>query len=209
FRMDAEVIRDKALYSGGILVQQLGGRGFKPYQPDGLWEGASDPASSTHTYEQAHGMAIYRRSMYLFWKRTAPPPSMLLLDAPLRDTCVVRRSTTNTPLQALTTENEPAFLEASRTMAQRILSQRSDDVSRLKLAYELTVARAPKPDESDLLMKGLSYYRKKYSADPASAKKLISIGEAPVAKGISAPEQASWMIICSTLMNTDEFLTIH
>ncbi len=209
FRMDAEVIRDKALYSGGILVQQLGGRGFKPYQPDGLWEGASDPASSTHIYEQDHGMAIYRRSMYLFWKRTAPPPSMLLLDAPLRDTCVVRRSTTNTPLQALTTENEPAFLEASRTMAQRILSQRSDDAGRLKFAYELTVARAPKPAESELLMKGLAYYRKKYLADPASAKKLISIGEAPVAKGISASEQASWMIICSTLMNTDEFLTIH
>ena len=209
FRLDAEVIRDKALLAGGLLVEQQGGRGFKPYQPSGIWEGASDPASATHIYEQDHGMAIYRRSMYLFWKRTAPPPAMLLLDAPLRDTCVVRRSTTNTPLQALTTENEPAFLEASRTMAQRLLSQKGDDASRLRMAYELTMARAPKPGEITLLNKALAYYRKKYSADPNEAKKLIMVGESPQAKNLSAPDQAAWMIICSTLMNTDEFLTIH
>jgi hypothetical protein len=209
FRLDAEVIRDKALFSAGLLVAQLGGRGFKPYQPDGIWENASDPASATHIYEQDHGMQIYRRSMYLFWKRTAPPPSMLLLDAPLRDTCVVRRATTNTPLQALTTENEPAFLEASRTMAQRLLAKKMDDTGRLKLAYELTVARAPKPTEVAILTKALTYYRQKYSNDQASAKKLLKVGESPQAKDLSPAEQASWMIICSTLMNTDEFLTIH
>jgi hypothetical protein len=209
FRLDAEVIRDKALFSGGLLVDQQGGRGFKPYQPAGIWESASDPASATHIYEQDHGMAIYRRSMYLFWKRTAPPPSMLLLDAPLRDTCVVRRSTTNTPLQALTVENEPAFLEASRTMAQRLLSGKGDDLVRLKMAYELTMARAPKQAEVTLLSKALAYYRSKYSADSSSAKKLISVGESPQGKNLSATDQAAWMIICSTLMNTDEFLTIH
>jgi hypothetical protein len=209
FRLDAEVIRDKALFSGGLLVDQVGGRGFKPYQPDGIWENASDPASATHIYEQDHGMQIYRRSMYLFWKRTAPPPSMLNLDAPLRDTCVVRRAITNTPLQALTTENEPAFLEASRTMAQRLLKQKGDDTSRLKLAFELTISRPPKPAETALLSKALAYYRKKYNADQTSAKKLIMVGESPQDKAISPTEQACWMIICSTLMNTDEFLTIH
>ena len=209
FRMDAEVIRDKALFSGGLLVDTQGGRGFKPYQPANIWEAASDPASATHIYEQDHGMDIYRRSMYLFWKRTAPPPSMLLLDAPLRDTCVVRRSTTNTPLQALTVENEPAFLEASRTMAQRLLSQKGDDATRLKMAYEITMARAPKPAEVTLLNKALTYYRTKYTADPISAKKLISVGESPQAKNLNPTDQAAWMIICSTLMNTDEFLTLH
>ena len=126
-----------------------------------------------------------------------------------RSTCVVRRSTTNTPLQALTTENEPAFLEACRTMAQRLLSQKGDDDAHLRMAYELTMARAPKLGEITLLNKALAYYRKKYLAAPNEAKKLIMVGESPQAKNLSAPDQAAWMIICSTLMNTDEFLTIH
>ncbi len=209
FRLDAEVIRDKALLAGGILVDQQGGRGFKPYQPDGIWENASDPASATHIYEQDRGMSIYRRSMYLFWKRTAPHPAMLLLDAPSRDTCVVRRSTTNTPLQALTTINEPAFLEASRTMSQRLLSKKMDDLGRLKLAYDLTVSRPPKPIEIELLSKALRFYRQKYTIDAVAAKKLLMVGLSPQSKDISPTEQASWMIICSTLMNTDEFLTVH
>lgn len=209
FRLDAEVIRDKALYSGGLLVEQQGGRGFKSYQPSGIWENASDPASATHIYEQDHGMSIYRRSMYLFWKRTAPPPAMLLLDAPLRDTCVVRRSTTNTPLQALTIENEPAFVEASRTMAQRLLLKKGDDAMRLKYAYELAMSRPPNAMEITLLSKALAYYRQKYAANPGEAKKLVMTGEAPQGKDMSASEQAAWMIICSTLMNTDEFLTVH
>ena len=209
FRLDAEVIRDKALFSGGLLLDQQGGRGFKPYQPEGVWETASDKASATHIYEQDKGMSIYRRSMYLFWKRTAPHPAMLLLDAPSRDTCVVRRSTTNTPLQALTTINEPAFLEASRTMAQRLVSKKMDDGARLNMAYELTVARPPKPTEIALLRKALAYYRQKYASDPKAAKALLMVGQSPQKDDASPAEQASWMIICSTLMNTDEFLTIH
>ncbi|MFI5384714.1 MAG: DUF1553 domain-containing protein [Fimbriimonadales bacterium] len=209
FRLDAEVIRDKALFSGGLLVEELGGRGFKPYQPAGLWEGASDPASSTHFYVRDRGAAIYRRSLYMFWKRTAPPPAMLNFDSPLRDTCIVRRSTTNTPLQALTTENETAFLEASRTMAQRVVSVKGNDDKRLGIAYDQAFARPPRPAESALLKKALAQYRKRYTGDPEAAKKLIMVGDAPAAKNLPAPEQAAWMIICSTLMNTDEFLTLH
>lgn len=209
FRLDAEVIRDKALYSGGLLVEKLGGHGFKPYQPDGIWEGASDPASSTHIYQRDKDASIYRRSLYLFWKRTAPPPAMLTFDAPLRDTCVVRRSTTNTPLQALTTENETSFLEASRTMAQRLLAVKGDDRVRLNRAFDLAFARPPRPLEVSLLEKALATYRKKYRVDLAAAKKLVSIGDAAAADQFSLSDRAAWMIICSTLINTDEFLTQH
>jgi hypothetical protein len=209
YRLDAEVIRDKALTAGGLLVTKLGGRGFKPYQPDGLWESSSDPASETHFYKRDHDLGIYRRSMYLFWKRTSPPPVMVTLDAPLRDTCTVRRSTTNTPLQALATLNETAFLEASRTMAQRLLQQKLPDEKRLMSAFDITLARPPKPFETKLLLRALSRYRKEYDADPAAAKKLITVGDAPLSTKITAPEEASWMIVCSSLMNTDEFLTLH
>ncbi len=208
FRLDAEVIRDKALYAGGLLVEQLGGRGFKPYQPNGIWEGASDPASSTHDYAQDHGNSIYRRSMYMFWKRTAPPPAMLNFDAPLRDTCIVRRASTNTPLQALTTENETAFLEASRTMAQRVLAVKGDDDRRLRVAYDLALGRPPRPPEIAVLKGAFAQYLKRYRADPEAARKLLMVGEAPRSK-LPIAEQAAWMLICSTLMNTDEFLTLH
>ncbi|MEZ0325254.1 MAG: DUF1553 domain-containing protein [Fimbriimonas sp.] len=209
FRLDAEVIRDKALDAGGLLLDQVGGRGFKPYQPDGIWEAASDPASSTHFYVRDKGKAIYRRSMYLFWKRTAPPTFMTTFDAPSRDTCVVSRSSTNTPLQALTTQNEPALLEASRTMAQRLLTSPGTDDERLGQAYLLTLARTPKATEVSLLKRALRQFRQRYSQDQEAAKKLISIGDAPQKPGLSPSEQAAWMLICSMLFNTDEFLTLH
>ena len=209
FRLDAEVIRDKALFAGGLLVRDLGGRGFKPYQPDGIWEAASDPASSTHIYTRDRDKSIYRRSLYLFWKRTAPPPTMLTFDAPLRDTCTVRRSTTNTPLQALATENDPAFLEASRTMAERLLQAETDDQSRLRRAFRQAMARAPHPDEIVILSRALGQYRSVYSRDLAAARRLIAVGDAPVDTKLSASETAAWMLVCSTLMNTNEFLTLH
>ncbi len=209
FRLDAEVIRDKALMAGGLLVKELGGHGFKPYQPDGLWEGTSDPASSTHFYVRDHDKNIYRRSLYLFWKRTAPPPAMITFDAPLRDTCTVRRSVTNTPLQALTSMNEPSFLEASRTMAQRLLAHPGTDIQRIHLAYDLTLGRKPRPNELPIINRMLASFRKRYQSQPSDAKKLLAVGDAPTAKNISPPEQASWMLICSTLMNTNDFLTLH
>lgn len=209
FRLDAEVIRDKALFAGNLLLERLGGRGFKPYQPDGIWENASDPASQTHNYERDKGESIYRRSMYLFWKRTAPPPSMLNLDAPLRDTCVVRRSTTNTPLQALTIQNEPAFLEAARAMAGRLLRTPGADDKRMKAAFEFAMCRPPRASEVSILKKALAQYRQKFGRDVASARRMLSVGDTPQAKDLSPAEQAAWMVVCSTLMNTDEFLTLH
>ncbi|MGV3616444.1 MAG: DUF1553 domain-containing protein [Fimbriimonas sp.] len=209
YRLDAEVIRDKALAAGGLLVRQVGGRGFKPYQPDGLWEGASDPASSTHFYVRDKDRSIYRRSLYLFWKRTSPPPVMVTFDAPLRDACTVKRSQTNTPLQALAVMNEPAFLEASRTMAARLLAKEGTDRERLSLAYELTLGRAPDATEAGILLRALTRYRAKYEGDLPAARKLLSVGDWPQAKDLAPSEQAAWMLVCSSLMNTNEFLTLH
>lgn len=209
YRLDAEVIRDRALSAGGLLVQRLGGRGFKPYQPDGLWEGASDPASSTHFYVRDKDQNIYRRSMYLFWKRTSPPPVMTTFDAPLRDSCTVKRSQTNTPLQALAVMNEPAFLEASRTMAERLLQGNATDRQRLTQAYQLALGRHPDEVESGILLRSLVRYRAQYAKDPEAARKLLAVGDWPQSKTISPPEQAAWMLICSSLMNTNEFVTLR
>jgi hypothetical protein len=209
YRLDAEEIRDKALMAGGLLVQKLGGRGFKPYQPDGLWEGASDPASSTHVYVRDHDLSIYRRSLYLFWKRTSPSPVMITFDAPLRDSCIVRRSRTNTPLQALTTMNETGFLEASRTMAQRVLAQAEPEAQRLRDAFEIALDREPKPSEVKLLTRALDRYRSHYAADSSDANRLLQVGDSPQSGLAPASEKAAWMLVCSSLMNTDEFLSLH
>jgi len=209
FRLDAEVIRDKALYAGGLLLEKHGGRGFKPYQPDGLWEGSSDPASSTHFYIRDKGTEIYRRSLYMFWKRTSPPPVMITFDAPLRDTCIVKRSTTNTPLQALALLNEPAFLEASRAMAARILASPGTDEIRLQKLYNLTLARAPRKLELPVLTKTLARFRQIYQSDEAAAKRLLKVGDTPQSTVGTPTEQAVWMLMSSSMMNTDEFLTQH
>jgi hypothetical protein len=134
---------------------------------------------------------------------------MVTFDSPLRDTCIVRRSTTNTPLQALALLNETAFLEASRTMAARILSAPESDSQRIATAFQVTLARPPHPDELSLLQRALRRYRQTYQANPAAAKRLLNVGDAPQSTKLSAPEQASWMIVCSSLMNTDEFMTQH
>jgi len=209
YRLDAEVIRDRALEAGGLLLHQVGGHGFKPYQPDGLWEAIAFDSSTTAKYVRDHGDTIYRRSLYLFWKRTSPPPMMLTFDAPMRDTCIVRRSRTNTPLQALTTLNEPAMLEASRTMAELLLRVKGDDGTRIRRACEVTLGRAPSTKEIAVLKGALSRYRQKYIGNRTAAENLLKVGDAPNSKAIPVTEHAAWMLICSTLMNTDEFLTLH
>jgi hypothetical protein len=209
YRLDAEVIRDKALYAGGILLEKLGGKGFKPYQPDGLWEGTSDPASSTHFYVRDKSAEIYRRSLYLYWKRTSPPPVMTTFDAPLRDSCVVRRSVTNTPLQALALLNETAFLEASRAMALRVYKASATDAGRLKHLFELAFGRAPRTEEESILTRSLRRYRDQYAKDAKATEALLSVGDLPKSMVAPKSEQVAWMLVCSSVMNTDEFLTLH
>ena len=128
FRMDAEMVRDYALAASGLLVRKIGGRSVKPYQPPGVWEAIAMNVSDTRSYERDSGEDLYRRSMYTFWKRMAPPASMDIMNAPTREYCVVRRERTNTPLQALVTLNDEQFVEAARHLAQRTLLEGGTDL---------------------------------------------------------------------------------
>ena len=123
FRMDAEMIRDYALAASGLLAASIGGPSVEPYQPDGVWEAVAMIGSNTRDYKHDTGENLYRRSLYTFWKRAAPPASMEIFNAPSRETCTVRRERTNTPLQALVTLNDPQFVEAARRLAERALRE--------------------------------------------------------------------------------------
>ncbi len=209
FRLDAEVLRDSALSIAGLLKEKPGGHADKPYQPSGLWEIIAYPISDTAKYKQDHGDALYRRSLYMFWKRTSPPPAMLLFDAPMRESCVVRRSRTNTPTQALATLNETGFFEDARAMAQRVLIAKSDDAARLDYAFRLATGRPPTAPEVDVLKGFLTQARDRYRADPAEAPKTLAVGESPRDPRLPANEHAAWTLVCNLILNLDETLTQH
>lgn len=210
FRLPAEFIRDQALFVSGLLVEKIGGPSVKPYQPAGLWEEMAFGGGFTaQKYEQDHGEALYRRSLYIFWKRTVPPPTMQTFDAPEREFCVVRRGTTNTPLQALVLMNETAFVEAARKFAERILtgSPSASPYDRIKYAYRLALSRLPKPAEVDVLMTVLNQQRGAFHKDPSSAMKLLSVGESPRNEKLDAVELAAWTTVANVIMNLDEMIT--
>ena len=158
FRLDAEALRDQALFVSGLLVERGGGKGDKTYQPPGLWEAIGFLDSNTSKYVQDKGDALYRRSVYLFWKRTSPPPSMLTFDAPMRESCTVRRSRTNSPLQALVTLNDPTYFEAARAFGQRIAQAAKTDAQRVDFAFRQALARPPRPEERAVLLAALKRY---------------------------------------------------
>ncbi len=209
FRLDAEVIRDSALYVSGLLKEHLGGHADKPYQPAGLWEIIAYPISDTAKYMQDHGDALYRRSLYMFWKRTSPPPTMMLFDAPMRESCVVRRSRTNTPTQALASLNETGFFEDARAMAQRVLITKPNDPTRIDYAFRLATGRTPSQSEARIVQGFLSEARTRYQSDPADAKKSLAIGESPRNSSLPIPEHAAWTLVCNLILNLDETLTQH
>lgn len=210
FRLDAEVIRDSALYAAGLLQEEhRGGHADKPYQPSGLWEIIAYPISDTAKYKQDHGEALYRRSIYMFWKRTSPPPTMLLFDAPMRESCVVRRSRTNTPTQALATMNETGFFEDARVMAQRIYATKPTDAARLDYAFRLATGRSPSEKEATILTEFLRDARQRYRKDEKDAEKTIAVGESANDAKMPATEHAAWTLVCNMILNLDETLTQH
>ena len=209
FRLDAEVIRDSALYVAGLLRERPGGHADKPYQPSGLWEIIAYPISDTAKYMQDHGDALYRRSVYMFWKRTSPPPTMLLFDAPMRESCVVRRSRTNTPTQALATLNETGFVEDARAMAQRVLLAKSNDPARIDYAFRLATGRPPTTKETEIVESFLADARSRYRSDAADAKRTLAIGESPRDPRVPVGEHAAWTLVCNLILNLDETLTQH
>ncbi len=209
FRMDAEVIRDQALYVAGLLDSTVGGQGVKPYQPAGLWEAVGYTASNTARFAQDHGSALYRRSIYTFWKRTSPPPSMLIFDAPMRESCVVSRSRTNTPLQALVTLNDPQFVEAARKFARRVYLSGSTDAVRTRNAFKMLLAREPDSRDFATIQSLVARQKQKYLASPDAAARMLSIGESPRDRNVPVADHAAWTVACNTLLNLDEALTIH
>jgi hypothetical protein len=212
FRLPAEFIRDQALAVSGLYDGRIGGRSVSPYQPSGLWEELMSRADgdnwTAQKYTQDHGADLYRRTMYTFWKRTCPPPSLATLDAPDRETCTVRRSRTNTPLQALVLMNDPTYVEAARKFAERIIregGQTADE--RLAFAFRAVTSRVPTAPELAVLRRVLERQRAVYKSHPESAKRLLATGESPTDQAIDAAELAAWTMVASAILNADEALT--
>jgi len=202
FRMDSEMLRDTALAASGLLVEKLGGPSVKPYQPPGIWDGSHD-ASNTRKYVQDHGDALYRRSLYTFWKRMATMPDMDTFDSPVRDAACTRRQRTDTPLQALVAMNEPLRLEASRKLAERVIHESSTADARLDYLGRVLLARNWSTKEKDVLESALAKFRATYLKDPSAAAQLLNVGESKVDQTIPAPELAAWMLVSSAALNLD------
>jgi len=208
FRLDAEVIRDNALAVSGLLVRTIGGPSVKPYQPTGLWKAVGYTNSNTANFTQDHGKKLYRRSMYTFWKRTAPPPTMSIFDAPSREACTVRRERTNSPMQALALMNDTQFVEASRKFAERIVTEGGSTTDeRLTFAFRCCTARKPDGDELRVIKQVYDSHLAEYRKDPKAALKLLSVGEAPRNKQLDPAELAAWTMVANLILNLDETIT--
>jgi hypothetical protein len=202
-RLSAEQLRDSALAVSGLLSPRMGGPSVKPYQPRGLWE----ESGTGKTYVQDHGEALYRRSLYTFWRRTAPPPTMVMFDATPREVCSAKRETTATPLQALVLLNDPQYLEAARVLAERLVrAEPSVPQARIERAFRLVIGRAARPEELNILRELYASQLAQLAAAPEAAGKLASVGEYPRDAALSAAEVAATAIVVSTCMNHDEFV---
>jgi hypothetical protein len=206
FRMDAEMIRDYALSASGLLVPKLGGPSVKPYQPDGVWEAVAMIGSNTRDYRRDAGEKLYRRSMYTFWKRSAPPASMEIFNAPNRETCTVRRDRTNTPLQALVTLNDIQFVEAHRTLAEKAIKAGKTDAERIDFIAKRILSRSFNAEELKIVEASLAELRKEFTAKKDDAKKLISYGESKADATLDVSELAAFTMLTNQLMNLDEVL---
>jgi hypothetical protein len=206
--MDAEMIRDSALAAGGLLADTIGGPSVKPYQPDGVWEAVAMPGSNTRFYEEDKGAGLYRRSLYTFWKRAAPPASMEVLNAPSREYCTVQRERTNTPLQALATLNDVQYVEAARHLAERTLTSscESDDDRVQSMALRL-VARPLESEELEIVRESLTDLLAHYRGHPEDASALIALGASPADQELDPATLAAWTMLANQLMNLDEVLT--
>jgi hypothetical protein len=203
-RLRAEEIRDNALAVSGLLSPRIGGSSAKPYQPEGLWE---QSGTASH-YVQDKGEGLYRRSLYTFWKRIVPPPTMLIFDAPTREMCTARRETTTTPLQALVLLNDPQFVEAARVMAETLVRQCGEDLSaRILRGFRLTTGRQPKPRELEILQQLYQEQLRRFEGDPSAAKQYLKIGEHPLDDSLPPRQVAATAVLTSALMNLDEFVT--
>jgi len=205
FRLSAEMIRDSALFASGLLVEELGGPSVRPYQPPRLWEDLSNDQ-----YVQDHGEKLYRRSLYIFWKRTVPFPALALFDASDRETCVVRKERTNTPLQALALMNETAMVEASRCLAERAMREfGSSPEDRLASMFETVVGRPPSDDETRVLLEDFQWHLMHFREHEVEAAELIAIGERSRDPSLDKVELAAYTAVANLALNLDEAITQH
>jgi hypothetical protein len=204
-RLDAEQVRDNALFVSGLMNLKMGGPGVKPYQPPNIWEPVGYSDSNTRFYLQDHGDALYRRSLYVFLKRTAPPPFMSNFDGPNREQVCTVRERSNTPLQALQMMNDTQHFEAARALAERIITTGGEtDESRIAWLYRAVLSRRPTAQELEVVGKSLQKQRELYKADPAAASKAIHIGESSP-KNVAPPEEtAAWTMVANLILNLDE-----
>lgn len=207
FRMDAEMIRDYALAASGLLSPKIGGPSVRTYQPPGVWEAVAIIGSNTRDYVPDKGESLYRRSVYTFWKRSAPPASLDIFNAPSRETCTVRRERTDTPLQALVTLNDVQFVEAARFLAQRALKEGgATDAARIDFLAQRLLARSFRPEEMAIVQRSLNQLLAEYKGDDKDAQALITTGESKPDATLPPDRLAAWTMLTNQLMNLDEVL---
>ncbi len=202
FRMPSWMLRDQALAVSGLLVEKVGGPPVRPYQPEGIWEEAT---FGQIRYTQDHGEALYRRSLYTFWRRIVGPT--MFFDVANRQVCAVKSPRTNTPLHALATLNETTHVEAARAMAERVIASADKDEARIEFAFRLAAARVPTKVEQRVLTARLAKLRTAFVADPVASAKLLKVGESPRNEKLPAPEHAAWTAVCNLILNLDEVIT--
>jgi hypothetical protein len=209
YRLDSHAVRDNALAVSGLLVGKVGGPPVKPYQPPGLWEELSFKKKTTiDEYVQDHGDKLYRRTLYTFWKRPAPPPALAIFDAAGREMCTVRLGRTHTPLQALNLLNDIAYVEAARKLGERMMREGgSTPTDRLAYGFRLSTSRRPDARELASLLKGFEQYAARFRTDRAAAKELLGVGESPADKSFDPAELAAYTASANVLLNLDETLT--
>ena len=206
FRLTPEMIRDQALAASGLLVERFGGPAIRPYEPASSWDGGQG-GGNLNNYTPATDDGLWRRGVYVVWKRTQPPPSMVAFDAPSREFCTVRRLRTNTPLQALTTFNDLTTSVAARVLAVRIIGEAATPEERLRLAMRHVLGRRPDASELGILVAGLKRRLDRYAADPAAAKAVLAVGTPAPPPTLAPAELAAYAQTCALLLNLDETLT--
>ena len=206
YRLSAEQLRDAALHASGLLVTHVGGESVMPYQPAGLWR----EAGTGKTYRQSKGDGLYRRSLYTFWKRTAPPPSMLTFDATSRETCTARRELTTTPLQALVFLNDPQFVEASRVLAQQLIQSHPKNISdRINELSRRLICRMPSEAELRILIGLYQEQLEAFTADPGDAKDLIGVGQQAANVDLDPIDSAAMTVVVQTMISYDETVMLR
>ncbi|MFK7982454.1 MAG: PSD1 and planctomycete cytochrome C domain-containing protein [Saprospiraceae bacterium] len=207
-RLSAEMIRDHALKISGLLSKEVGGPSAKPYQPAGLWaETIGGGGGSLAKYTEDEGYKLYRRSLYTFWKRTVPPPSMMTFDATTRDLCTVKRQRTSTPLQALVLMNDPQIIEASRILAQNVVNKETNPTTRISTIFQWATSRTPTEDEIKTLTEYLAEELQYFQATPEKAEEYLAIGAYQTEYALEKPEMAAYAMVASAIFNLDESIS--